>query len=88
MILTQVGQLKRLGKHNASGFFDILTFSYIFQRLEKRGRGRGTYLRLIILKKKKLRKTKQGNTSQERSIIEAAASVISSIKDNEELASK
>lgn len=44
-------------------WFDILTFSYIFQRLEKRGRGRG-------------------------SIIEAAASVISSIKDNEELASK
>lgn len=52
VILTQVGQLKRLGKYNASGFFDILTFSYIFQRLEKRGRGRGTYLRLIILKKK------------------------------------
>ena len=35
-----------------------------------------------------MRKTKQGNTSQERSIIKAAASVISSIKDNEELASK
>ena len=33
-------------------FFDILTVIYIFYRLEKRGRGRRTYLRLIILKKK------------------------------------
>lgn len=46
------GSIEKIRQAQCEWFFDILTFSYIFQRLEKRGRGRGTYLRLIILKKK------------------------------------